>query len=154
MARLVADHGNTERLKHLEGLRQIEECLRARTHHDDRMARHRTEIRRNIKVQLGAAMHAADAARCKDADPSESRDGDRCRNCGDASALRRHRNREIAFGELLVGGKDKRLVMRLNARPKFAINDSSYCRHCASRANRSVNAIKALAVIGGGKAHL
>ena len=44
VAGLVADHGNTQRLKHLKGFRQIEECLGARTHHDDRMARHRTKI--------------------------------------------------------------------------------------------------------------
>jgi hypothetical protein len=60
----------------------------------------------------------------------------------------------VAVGELLVGGKDDRFVVRFNARPEFAIDDGGHSRYSASNANRRVHTIKALTVVGGGEAHL
>ena len=45
-------------------------------------------------------------------------------------------------------------MVRLNARPKFAIDDGRHSRYSTSSANRRVHAIKALTVVGGGEAHL
>jgi hypothetical protein len=99
-------------------------------------------------------MHAADTACCKDTDPCEPGNGDCRRNRSYSGSFRCDRNWEIALGELLISGENERFVMRLNARPEFAIDDSSYSRHGASPANRSIDAIKALTVVRGGEAHL
>jgi hypothetical protein len=99
-------------------------------------------------------MHTADATRCKDTNACEACDRDRCRNSGNASSLRRHRDREIALGELLFGGEDERFVVWLDARPEFTVDDSGDGRDCTSRTNRRVNTIKARTVVGGGEAHL
>ena len=99
-------------------------------------------------------MDAADSACRKDADPRESSNGDGGRHRGHSRSLRCHCNREIALGELLISGENERLMVRLNARPEFAIDDGGHSRYSTSSANRRVHAIKALTVVGGGEAHL
>ena len=45
-------------------------------------------------------------------------------------------------------------MMWLDARPEFAIDHGGDGGDCTSRANRRVDSIKTLAVVGGGEAHL
>ena len=59
----IAHDGNAECFKRFEGQRQIENCLGACSHHGHIAFGELRHVSRNIKTPLGAAMHAADAAR-------------------------------------------------------------------------------------------